>query len=181
MGLLPSLLFLSFCLPGCVPTSDRHLSQFRQMIKCTLPDSDPLSDFGDYGCYCGLGGEGEPVDQLDRCCEVHDGCYGLAQNHSACNSLLDSPYTNIYDFTCNKTSKTITCLSSNDECDMFICECDRVAAECFAISPYNASNINLPSESCRNAAPRAPLPPICVHLMTALLFISLVALERNSL
>ncbi|XP_063050796.1 phospholipase A2, minor isoenzyme-like [Engraulis encrasicolus] len=178
MNLQLSLLLLLFCLPGYMSASDRNLVQFREMIKCTLPDSNPLVDFGDYGCYCGLGGGGEAVDQLDRCCLVHDNCYGLAQNHSACDSILDSPYTNIYDFTCNEASRTISCLSSNDECDLFICECDRVAAECFAGAPYNASNNNLPSGSC-NAAPGVPLPPVWVHPMTVLLFVWLTLLERT--
>ncbi|XP_031426643.1 phospholipase A2, minor isoenzyme-like [Clupea harengus] len=184
MNLLPSLLIFSFSLPVfslLVSVPDRNLIQFREMIKCTLPNSNPLLDFNDYGCFCGLGGEGTPVDQLDRCCEVHDGCYGLAQNHNACRFLLDSPFTNIYDFTCNKTSKTVTCLSSNDECDLFICECDRVAAECFSSSPYNASNLNsnLPSGTC-SASPGAPVPSSSICPMTALLFILLTVLERSS-
>lgn len=46
--------------------SPRAVWLFRKMIKCTLPNSHPLLDFGDYGCYCGLGGSGTPVDELDR-------------------------------------------------------------------------------------------------------------------
>ncbi|XP_041957401.1 phospholipase A2, minor isoenzyme-like [Alosa sapidissima] len=178
MSPLPSTFFFSLCLPLYLSVPERNLIQFREMIKCTLPNSNPLLEFGDYGCYCGLGGGGTPVDDLDRCCVVHDDCYGLAQNHSACQSTLDSPYTNFYDFTCNETSKTVSCLSSNDECDMFICDCDRVAAECFAGAPYNASNNNLPSGTC-SAALGPPFPSVSVCPMTALVFLLLTVLQRN--
>uniref|UniRef100_A0A673UNT3 Phospholipase A2 n=1 Tax=Suricata suricatta TaxID=37032 RepID=A0A673UNT3_SURSU len=46
--------------------SPRAVWQFRNMIKCTIPESDPLMDYNNYGCYCGLGGSGTPVDDLDK-------------------------------------------------------------------------------------------------------------------
>ncbi|XP_030621867.1 phospholipase A2, minor isoenzyme-like [Chanos chanos] len=149
------------------PEENRDLIQFREMIKCTLPNSSPLEDFGNYGCYCGLGGEGTPVDELDRCCFVHDGCYGDALNLDACRPVIDNPYTNRYDFQCNETSRTVTCLSSNNECDMFICECDRKAAECFASTPYNTSNNNVPDSVCGSAS--ASIPDF-IYTLTALTF-----------
>lgn len=42
------------------------LNQFRKMILCVKPDSWPILDYADYGCYCGYGGSGTPVDDLDR-------------------------------------------------------------------------------------------------------------------
>ena len=31
--------------------------------------------FMDYGCYCGVGGDGFPVDETDSCCQFHDACW----------------------------------------------------------------------------------------------------------
>lgn len=33
---------------------------------------------------------------------------------------------------------------NNNECEMFTCECDRKAAECFARSPWNPEHEHLP-------------------------------------
>lgn len=105
------------------------------MIKCTIPSSDPLKDYADYGCYCGLGGSGTPVDNLDKCCQIHDNCYGEAKKHPECKYLLDSPYTKTYTYSCS--GNEITCSDENDECAAFVCDCDRSASICFAGAPYN--------------------------------------------
>ncbi|KFP33528.1 Phospholipase A2, partial [Colius striatus] len=116
--------------------SPRAVWGLRKMIKCTLPDSYPLLDYADYGCYCGLGGSGTPVDELDRCCQAHDNCYSEAQKLKSCTYILDNPYTKFYSYSCS--NKEITCSSKNSECAMFICNCDRTAAMCFAKAPYNS-------------------------------------------
>ncbi|KAK7933929.1 hypothetical protein WMY93_004825 [Mugilogobius chulae] len=119
------------------------------MILCTVPDSWPILDYADYGCYCGLGGSGEPVDELDRCCQVHDQCYTDAMQHPDCWPILDNPYTELYHYSCNEDTKTVTCLDKNDPCEHFICECDRKAAECFAKAEYNEENAHLPGHHCK--------------------------------
>ncbi|KAJ3581311.1 hypothetical protein NHX12_016789 [Muraenolepis orangiensis] len=67
------------------------------MIQCAAPGSWPVLQYSNYGCYCGLGGAGEPVDDLDRCCQVHDQCYGNASK--VCEDRK-SVYTHRYHYEC---------------------------------------------------------------------------------
>ncbi|XP_064531452.1 phospholipase A2 isoform X1 [Pseudopipra pipra] len=141
MKFLTLLFLLSVGAASADDVSPRAMWLFRKLIKCTLPDSHPLLDFNGYGCYCGLGGSGTPVDELDRCCQVHDNCYGEAKKLDSCRFLLDNPYTKSYKYSCS--SGEITCSSKNDECSSFICNCDRTAAMCFANTPYNPEHKDL--------------------------------------
>uniref|UniRef100_A0A8C5MGZ4 Phospholipase A2 n=2 Tax=Leptobrachium leishanense TaxID=445787 RepID=A0A8C5MGZ4_9ANUR len=96
--------------------NQRNLLQFRQIIKCTNPHSKPLEQYNQYGCYCGFGGTGTPVDELDMCCKIHDNCYGESMTVAGCKFILDNPYTEIYSYSC--TDNKVTC-SSN-----FLTRCD---------------------------------------------------------
>ncbi|XP_069820187.1 phospholipase A2, minor isoenzyme-like [Dendropsophus ebraccatus] len=125
---------------ACASPPSRALWNFHSLIKCAIPNSSPLKEFNNYGCYCGLGGKGTPIDTLDRCCQVHDNCYSQAKTHPSCYTSID-PYARGYDYTCSGTS--ITCTSYSDACSQFICNCDRTAAMCFAKSPYNSAYKNL--------------------------------------
>ncbi|XP_064210224.1 phospholipase A2-like [Anguilla rostrata] len=150
MAALHTLLLLTVGLSLALADADlKALWQFRKMIICMLPNSWPALDYADYGCYCGKGGSGTPVDELDRCCEVHDRCYSDAMQHEACWPLLDNPYTEIYAYECDKETKTITCTDKNNACEMFICECDRQAAMCFAEAEYIPEHEHLPSDHCK--------------------------------
>ncbi|XP_018428583.1 PREDICTED: phospholipase A2, minor isoenzyme-like [Nanorana parkeri] len=119
----------------------RNLLQFRKIIKCTIPDSKPLDDYNGYGCYCGFGGSGTPVDSLDACCKVHDNCYSDSRSVVNCNPIFDNPYTEFYAYSCE--NKVVTCKNENNPCEMHICECDRKAALCFSKASYNEQYKNL--------------------------------------
>jgi len=108
----------------------RNLWQFGLMILCQTK-RNPL-DYNGYGCYCGLGGGGKSVDDIDKCCQVHDACYGQITHEELCT--LDSDvYLKGY-----KREGCSGCASSNDACQMAICKCDSVAAKCFAKCKYNS-------------------------------------------
>ncbi|XP_074700438.1 phospholipase A2 [Strix aluco] len=136
-----ALLFLLSVGAASAALSPRAVWELRSMIKCTIPGSHPTLEFSDYGCYCGLGGSGTPVDELDRCCQAHDECYSQAEKLKSCRFLLDNPYTKWYSFSCSDGQ--VTCNSKNNECAMFICNCDRTAAMCFAKAPYNPQHSKL--------------------------------------
>ncbi|XP_032898940.1 basic phospholipase A2 pseudexin B chain-like [Amblyraja radiata] len=152
LGLLLVLL-LTGCLPPGVAGGDteslqpRNLVQFSNIIKCAIPGINPLSAFSDYGCYCGPGGHGTPVDELDRCCQTHDKCYSAAKNKRCI--LHRNPKAVFYTYTCSK--KTVTCASKNNKCAKIACECDRNAAVCFAKAQptYNKKYKGMKKSSCK--------------------------------
>nr|XP_032800509.1 acidic phospholipase A2 PL-I-like [Petromyzon marinus] len=106
LSLLGVLGLLSASAPsvnGGRPPLPRSLLQFHQMLLCVMPNSWPLFSFTRYGCYCGLGGSGQPLDELDRCCQTHDECYAETQQLPGyCH-----PFFRHYDFTC--VDHVVTC------------------------------------------------------------------------
>ncbi|CAL8327799.1 unnamed protein product [Boreogadus saida] len=122
--------------PTPVGTDLKALHQFRSMIVCVMPVSWPVMDYADYGCYCGLGG----------CCQVHDQCYGTAMQYDVCWPIFENPYTELYSYNCK--NHEVTCRASNNECEKFICECDRKAAECFNSSTWIPEHEHLAKIHC---------------------------------
>nr|P00616.2 RecName: Full=Acidic phospholipase A2 homolog taipoxin gamma chain; Short=svPLA2 homolog; Flags: Precursor [Oxyuranus scutellatus scutellatus]AAY47068.1 gamma taipoxin-2 precursor [Oxyuranus scutellatus scutellatus] len=124
-----------------IPQPSLDFEQFSNMIQCTIPCGESCLAYMDYGCYCGPGGSGTPIDDLDRCCKTHDECYAEAGKLSACKSVLSEPNNDTYSYECNEGQ--LTCNDDNDECKAFICNCDRTAVTCFAGAPYNDLNYNI--------------------------------------
>ncbi|XP_059158348.1 basic phospholipase A2 PA-5-like [Physella acuta] len=97
-------------------------------------------DYNGYGCYCGWGGAGTPVDAVDRCCQVHDQCYGTL-SASGC-----SPKLSTYHYTCSGHS--CHCNSQTSSCEDRTCKCDIDFANCVAAHPYNDRYHNYDHSNC---------------------------------
>ncbi|XP_059105728.1 phospholipase A2-like [Peromyscus eremicus] len=115
--------------------SPQALTQFNNVIKCTIPGSDLLVEFDHSGSFCGFGDSDTSVNLLDMCCQTHDNCYGQAMKMESCKFLIDNPYSSSYSYTCSKN--VVTCSDKNNPCEDFICNCDREAAICFLLALYN--------------------------------------------
>ncbi|XP_029019542.1 phospholipase A2 [Betta splendens] len=135
----PLLLLLAACVAGGA-LRPRAMWQLGQTIQCVQPDVNPLR-YNDYGCWCGFGGTGTPRDGVDTCCKAHDECYHASRTTPGCTAVADLPYILVYDFSCS--DRQVVCLDTNDKCQAAVCECDRVAAHCFAQHTYDPKNKNL--------------------------------------
>uniref|UniRef100_J3S823 Phospholipase A2 2 n=1 Tax=Crotalus adamanteus TaxID=8729 RepID=J3S823_CROAD len=115
------------------------LVQFETLIMKVAKRSGLLW-YSAYGCYCGWGGHGRPQDATDRCCFVHDCCYGKATN---CNPKTVS-------YTYSEENGEIV-YGGADSCGAQICECDKAAAICFRdnIPSYDNKYWLFPPKNCR--------------------------------
>lgn len=140
------------------PTLMRHkrdLLQFGDMIDCVTPRTQgylrSALDYIGYGCYCGFGGSGTPVDGTDGCCKVHDNCYYEVEDSGVCGFenqiyLADYVYATAK---CGTSSADIACQKAADygprehlwpECAAALCECDKSAVQCFAANAETYSD-----------------------------------------
>uniref|UniRef100_A0A670IQL0 Phospholipase A2-like central domain-containing protein n=1 Tax=Podarcis muralis TaxID=64176 RepID=A0A670IQL0_PODMU len=89
--------------------------------------------------FCGLGGL--PRRPQNRCCQIHNECYGAAQNVLEPYLFLHSPYVEIYSYTC--FGANIACASDNSSCQTLTCHCERAAMMCFSGAHYIEKHKNL--------------------------------------
>nr|XP_026689661.1 uncharacterized protein LOC113474129 [Ciona intestinalis] len=124
----------------------RSLMNFHNVIQCAQPwANNVLSTYGDYGCYCGYSGEGRPLDDTDQCCYLHDRCYDEAETITKTFSeRTGGSYFADYSYEC-KENRPICIENENTVYTQAICNCDRIASECFlaARRTYNRGMFNL--------------------------------------
>nr|AJS19104.1 phospholipase A2 precursor [Atheris squamigera] len=116
-----------------------NLFQFRNMIH-KKTGKNAVMNYSAYGCYCGWGGQGKPQDATDRCCFVHDCCYGRVNGRDPKMSLYTYAFQG-EDIVCGDTDPSLKEL----------CECDRVAAICLGenVSTYNNNYWLYSSKKCQ--------------------------------
>ncbi|KAM6116672.1 basic phospholipase A2 homolog BaTX-like [Phoenicopterus ruber ruber] len=98
----------------------RSLWNLHKMItKAT--GRNALLHYSSYGCYCGLGGRGQPKDATDRCCQLHDTCYDSLLSYG-CNAKTQG-------YSYNWHGRSPSCRKGS-WCAQLSCECDRSLALC---------------------------------------------------
>lgn len=108
-------------------------SVFKELPEIVLKvtGSNPL-DYLSYGCWCGLGGNGTVVDDIDKCCFAHDKCYSNAKATNIFNLFSFTfciPHLASYKFSAKLGQAT--CKDGSNSCAYKTCMCDKILAECF--------------------------------------------------
>jgi len=149
----------------------RSINNFQHLMRCFQPWIE-VHFYYDYGCFCGIGGGGFPLDETDACCYVHDGCYGD-------DIAGRSSYFSSYKFHCHNSTDLVEVLKKshcdvtrNDDYEMKLCECDRAAAECFLKNRKTLSDelYNVDTDLCCDVETGAKNCPIQAspHILTRL-------------
>nr|XP_002128528.1 acidic phospholipase A2 57 [Ciona intestinalis] len=128
------------------PRFRRTPIDFHHAIECHQPEVIILGTYGKYGCYCGFGGSGTPVDATDRCCQLHDLCYEEADEME--KSLKEKLFSligtimNTYNSSC--IDGQVVCMENSPFKDK-VCNCDKDAARCLyrAKPSYNSTYYGL--------------------------------------
>ncbi|XP_038643325.1 basic phospholipase A2 PA-15-like [Scyliorhinus canicula] len=105
----------------------RSITSVLRIVHC-LNSTLLFPHYRKYGCFCRFGGNGnQPVDEIDRCCQVHEDCYREA-GRTGCDGKLVW-----YHSTCENGIPQCAdgaVMSHDAECVQKLCDCDIAAALC---------------------------------------------------
>uniref|UniRef100_A0A7E4V0A7 Phospholipase A2 n=1 Tax=Panagrellus redivivus TaxID=6233 RepID=A0A7E4V0A7_PANRE len=134
------------------PRKLKALWNLERMSECKLGYT--ALDYDNYGCWCGPGGSGTPVDEIDHCCMLHDQCYDSAVDRKIC---FDTPFEYVEDYTwsCvvgNNSLKEPTCAEPQSDCKLNLCWCDRAVVDCWAqyAKPNHKKSCRKPQSAIHN-------------------------------
>ncbi|CCD62825.2 Phospholipase A2 [Caenorhabditis elegans] len=138
-------LVLGFLLPETLNT---FVLEIQFMTRCMTHHDAWI--YNGYGCYCGIGGSGDILDDIDECCANHDKCYEDLDLKKTCWTT-PFEYFPIYSWKCqNQTIHCDTLSEASDhpvlahECSNQLCECDRKLVECWAKYPEPTGQLKCP-------------------------------------
>ncbi|XP_034289709.1 phospholipase A2 crotoxin basic subunit CBd-like [Pantherophis guttatus] len=153
LWLTVGLLFLQEIKPSV--GSKRETRSVLDMISTLLCYGDrlqiPLLALNLYGCHCGTGGFGKPLDAVDRCCFLHDCCYRHTRLSLKCHNRVKWQR---YKLLC-KTSET-ECRSKSI-CGRTACECDKQLAECLTAARPQRKHSFYKRELCQGSKGTCPI------------------------
>ncbi|XP_054427411.1 group IID secretory phospholipase A2 [Pteronotus mesoamericanus] len=123
------LLCALLVLTGVTPAQGGILN-LRKMIQ-QVTGKLPILSYWPYGCYCGTGGRGTPVDATDRCCHTHDCCYAHLKLHHC--------HFNIDHYSYNISQGDVHCSDKGSWCEQQLCDCDKELVFCLKrnLDTYN--------------------------------------------
>ncbi|KRZ58157.1 5-methylcytosine rRNA methyltransferase NSUN4 [Trichinella nativa] len=113
-------------------SAENSLPNLGCMVECTA-HVDGMIYYNNYGCYCGFGGSGTPVDEIDNCCKIHDECYDSAVDSGICGKW--EQYYIWYYWQCNDGNPTCSSDKNKSKCAQALCNCDRQIAICLGKQP----------------------------------------------
>ncbi|XP_055892418.1 acidic phospholipase A2 E-like isoform X3 [Biomphalaria glabrata] len=140
---LMTLIFVSLAVTFPERTNSAFSRTERSFLDlCTVVNTHTRRaclDYLGYGCFCGLGGQGQPLDDVDKCCQAHDDCYG---RHRQCVAYFQTINMDCKDGKCTCTDP------KTSGCPYNVCQCDVQFGACLNTATFNKDYANYDKDKC---------------------------------